>query len=103
MKRFMIALICGLMLAPCAAWGQKWVAPYTDKDGTFVEGHWQTPEDLRKDQYSSPGKVNPYTGQFNPYSGGVKGPQPATPTPTPLTPGPQNPYYPQRDYRYRGY
>jgi hypothetical protein len=103
MKKLMIVLICGLMLGPGAAWGQKWVDSYTDKDGTYVEGHWQTPEDLRKDQYSTPGKVNPYTGQFNPYSGSMKGTQPATPTPMPPTPLNPNPYYPQQDYRYRGY
>jgi hypothetical protein len=103
MKKLIILLICALLLVPFAAWGQKWVDSFTDKDGTYVEGHWQTPEDLRKDQYSTPGKVNPYTGQFNPYSSGVKAPQPATPTPMPPTPMNPNPYYPQQDYRYRGY
>jgi hypothetical protein len=103
MKKLLIALICGCLLVPCAAWGQKWIDSYTDKDGTYVEGHWQTPEDLRKDQYSTPGKVNPYTGQFNPYSGSMKGPQPGTPAPMPTTPLNPNPYYPQQDYRYRGY
>jgi hypothetical protein len=98
MKKLVIVLICGLMVVPCAAWGQKWIDSYTDKDGTYVEGHWQVPDDTRKDKYSTPGQVNPYTGQFNPYNSGMKGPQPANPTPTP-----SNPYYPQRDYRYRGY
>ena len=69
MKKLIIVLICGFLLAPLAAWGQKWIEPYTDKDGTQVEGHWQTPEDLRKDKYSTPGTVNPYTGQFTPYTG----------------------------------
>jgi hypothetical protein len=101
MKKLIIVLICGFMLAPLAAWGQKWIAPYTDKDGTYVEGHWQTPEDLRQNKYSTPGKVNPYTGQFNPYQPGVQPIQPATPAPLPTTPY-QNPYYPQPDYRYRG-
>ena len=102
-KRLMIVLLCGFILAPFNAWGQKWVEPHTDSDGSFVEGHWQTPEDLRKDQYSTPGKVNPYTGQFSPYSGSnLKGPKPATPTPMPSPPFMQNPYYPQQDYRYRG-
>ena len=107
MKKLMIALICGFLLAPLSAWGQKWIEPYTDKDGTQVEGHWQTPEDKRKDRYSTPGKVNPYTGQFNPYTGSGQGPLPAKPTPvnpTPAKPTPpgQNPYYPQPDYRYQG-
>jgi hypothetical protein len=102
MKKLIIVLICGFLLAPLAAWGQKWIAPYTDKDGTQVEGHWQTPEDLRKDQYSTPGKVNPYTGQFVPYTGSLKGPQSVTPAPANPTPMNQNPYYPQPDYRYQG-
>jgi hypothetical protein len=103
MKKLVIALICGFMLVPLSAWGQKWIAPYTAKDGTQVEGHWETPEDLRKDNYSTPGKVNPYTGQFNPYSDSMKGPQRINPTPVNPTPLNQNPYYPQPDYKYRGY
>lgn len=101
MKKLMIALIFGFMLVPITAWGQKWVEPYTDKDGTKVEGHWQTPDDLRKDQYSTPGKVNPYTGQFNPYTGEVPN-KAANPTPLNPTPMAQNPYYPQQDFRYPG-
>ena len=108
MKKLMVALICGLVLAVVSAWGQTWIKPYTDKDGTQVEGHWQTPEDLRKDRYSTPGKINPYTGQFNPYTGSSPGPQllrlqPPEPRPLqPQSPPGQNPYYPQPDYRYKG-
>ena len=102
MKKLICALVCGLMLVPLSAWGQKWIEPYTDKDGTQVEGHWQTPEDVRLDKYSTPGRINPYTGQFNPYSGSGKGPQSVTPAPANPTPMNQNPYYPQPDYRYKG-
>ena len=117
MKKLMVALIFGLVLAPFSAWGQKWIQPYTDTDGTQDDGHWQTPEDLKKDRSSTPGKINPYTGQFNPYTGSSQGPLPVTRTPgtpapatsTPGTPAPatptppgQNPYYPQPDYRYKG-
>jgi hypothetical protein len=101
MKKLLVVLICGFFLAPGFAWGQTWVEPYTDRDGTQVQGHWQTPEDVRKGRYSTPGKVNPYTGQFNPYTGPVLGPSSAYPTPEnppPLTP---NPYYPQQDYRFQ--
>jgi hypothetical protein len=98
MKKLIFALICGLMLMPRGAWGQKWIEPYTASDGTQVDGHWQTPDERRQDQYSTPGKVNPYTGQFNPYSSSATPPQATTPGP----PLPQNPYYPQRDYRYNG-
>jgi hypothetical protein len=80
MKKLIIVLICGFLLAPLSAWGQKWIEPYTDKDGTQVEGHWQTPEDVRKEQNSTPGKINPYTGQFNTYDQRVprSSPQPDT-------------------------
>ena len=105
MKKLIIALICAFLLVPVAAWGQKWIAPYTDKNGTYVEGHWQTPDDLRKDKYSTPGRVNPYTGEFTPYQPGVKTPQPKpyNPTPMPATPANPNPYYQQKNYRYQGY
>jgi len=101
MKKLIVALICGFLLVPFSAWGQKWIEPYTDKDGTQVEGHWQTPEDVRKDRYSTPGKVNPYTGQFNPYTGSSQGPQSVTPTPMNPTPTSPNPYYPQPDYKFQ--
>jgi hypothetical protein len=102
MKKFICALVCGLMLVPLSAWGQKWIEPYTEKDGTQVEGHWQTPEDVRQDKYSTPGRINPYTGQFNPYSGSGKTPQSVTPAPANPPTMNQNPYYPQPDYRYKG-
>jgi hypothetical protein len=106
MKKLMVGLICGLVLVASSAWGQTWIEPYTDQDGTQVEGHWQTPEDLKKEQHSTPGKINPYTGQLNPYTGSLKVPLPATPTPAPPTslnptPRDQNPYYPQQDYKYK--
>jgi len=101
MKKLMVALICGLVLAPVSAWGQKWIEPYTDHDGAQVEGHWQTPDDVRKDRYSTPGKVNPYTGQFNPYTGSSQGPQSVTPAPMNPTPTSPNLYYPQPDYKFQ--
>ena len=90
MKKLIIVLICGFLLAPLSAWGQKWIEPYTDKDGTQVEGHWQTPEDVRKDKYSTPGKINPYTGQFNTYTHSLKGPAVCNPGP-----GKPNPHEPK--------
>jgi hypothetical protein len=101
MKKLMMALICGLVLVPVLAWGQRWIEPYTKSDGTQVEGHWETPEDARMDKYTTPGRVNPYTGQFNPYTGSVPGPPSARPTPV-TPPIPQNPYYPQPNYQYPG-
>ncbi len=106
MKKLMIALICGFLLAPLSARAQRWIEPYTDKDGTQVEGHWETPEDKRQERYSTPGKINPYTGQFNPFTGSEPGrlpanPTPASPTPTSPIPPNQNPYYPQPDYKFQ--
>jgi hypothetical protein len=100
MKKLMIILICGLMLAPFSAWGQTWIEPYTAPDGTQVEGHWQIPEDARQDRYSTPGKVNPYTGQFDHYTSGYKRPPSASPTPANPNPMKQNPYYSLPDYQY---
>jgi len=101
MKKLVVGLIFGFVLAASSAWGQKWIEPYTDKDGNQVEGHWQAPEDVKKEQQSTPGKINPYTGQFNPYTDSLKGPLPSTPTPLNPTPPAQNPYYPQSDYKYQ--
>ena len=43
MKKLIGALVCASDAAPLSAWGQKWIEPYTDKDGTQVEGHWADP------------------------------------------------------------
>jgi hypothetical protein len=101
MKKLIIALICGILLVPAAAWGQKWIEPHVDKSGTYVEGHWQTPEDLRQNRYSTPGRVNPYTGEFTPYQPRTTVPQPKpyNPTPMPTTPANPNPYYQQKHYQ----
>jgi hypothetical protein len=86
MKKLLMVLILGLLVAPVSAWGQQWVDPHYNIDGTYVEGHWKTPEDDRQERYSTPGKVNPYTGQFNPYTTGLKTPQPSSPPPKPANP-----------------
>lgn len=101
MKKLIYALVCGLMLVPLSAWGQKWIEPYTDKDGTQVEGHWQTPEDVRQEQYSTPGMINPFTGQPNINSSSQKRPQEAAPLPENSTPMKDNPYYSIPDYKYK--
>jgi hypothetical protein len=101
MKKLVIVLIWGLVLGPVSAWGQKWIEPYTAEDGTQVEGHWQTPEDVRQDHNTTPGKINPYTGQFNPFTSGYKRPPSVSPTPTNPKSMKQNPYYSLPDYRYQ--
>jgi hypothetical protein len=97
MKKLMLVLVCVWLAAPVAAWGQQWVDPSYNSDGSYSPGHWRTPEDSRQERYSSPGKVNPYTGQFTPYTGSMKGPQAVGP---PL-PEP-NPYINLPNYRMRG-
>lgn len=91
----MIALICGLVLMPLAAWGQKWIYPHRDKDGNYVEGHWQTSEERFKEQESTYKPNTPYSGQVNPSTGSINRLQPSTP----YVPG-QNPNYPQPGRRY---
>jgi hypothetical protein len=99
MKKLIMVLILGLLVAPVSAWAQQWVDPHYNIDGTYVEGHWKTPEDARKERYSTPGKVNPYTGQFNPYTTGLQRPLPASP-PQPANPLGLPNYQP--DYRIPG-
>jgi hypothetical protein len=74
MKKILLLLTLGFVLFPLVAMAQKWVEPYTQRDGTQVEGHsWQK-------NFSQPGTVNPMTGQFNTYDTRVPGssPQPDT-------------------------
>ena len=60
MKDLIIVLICGFLLQPLSVWGRKWIEPYMDKDGNWVEGHWQTPEDVRKGSKDRTGGNLPY-------------------------------------------
>jgi hypothetical protein len=67
MKKLLLALIWGLVFFPVTATAQKWVEPYMERDGTNVEGHYESPKDSWQRGYSQPGTVNPMTGQFNTY------------------------------------
>jgi len=86
MKKLMMAFMCGVLLLPITARGQTWVEPQVKSDGTVMEGHWQTPEDLRQKNYSTPGKINPYTGQYTPFTENYQRPQPANPPPKAFDP-----------------
>jgi hypothetical protein len=47
-----------------AAWGQTYVRPHMNKDGTFTEGHYRSaPNHTDRDNYGTKGNVNPYTLQ----------------------------------------
>lgn len=54
----LIALFAG------SAFAQVYVSPYVTKEGTYVEGHYRSaPNNTERDNYSTKGNVNPYTGQ----------------------------------------
>ncbi len=101
MKKLIMALMCGILLAPIAAWGQTWIEPQTKSDGTVVEGHWQGSEDLREKSYSTPGKINPYSGQFTPFTDTYQRPQPVNPPPRPFDP--IAPLNTPPDYKVKGW
>jgi hypothetical protein len=67
MKEILIALMMVIMWLPLTAKAQQWVEPHMKSDGTMVEGHWVTPHDRWKSQFSTPGSIDPFTGHFNRY------------------------------------
>ena len=67
MKKILMVVILGLTLLPVTAMAQKWEEPYTQKNGSQVEGHWNTPQDNWQKDFSKPGNINPLTGQLNTY------------------------------------
>jgi hypothetical protein len=79
MKYFILGLAC----VTCATFAKDvYVNPHVRKDGTYVQGHYQTaPDGNPFNNYSTQGNVNPYTGQqgtVNPYQ---YQPQPIQPYP----------------------
>jgi hypothetical protein len=69
MKKILIALMVGIVWLPLSATAQRWIDPYTERDGTSVEGHWVTPKDRWSHEFSKPGTIDPFTGNFNTYGG----------------------------------
>ena len=62
MKKLTFAILVTLSISAYAQ--SHYVQPYVTKDGTFVQGHYQTnPNGTRADNYSTQGNTNPYTGQ----------------------------------------
>lgn len=92
MKRILIVLAVVLFFSPTAAYSQKWIEPHRQSDGTMVEGHWQTPEEARKQAQAKPKPVNPHPGQIYPSPGGWTGS--GGPFPHPLAPQPWGPGQP---------
>ena len=61
MKSIVFVALCAM-----SAWAvaDNYVEGYLKKDGTYVQGHYQTDSNSTKtDNYSSQGNVNPHTGK----------------------------------------
>jgi len=57
-------LIFGLVLPASAQYGQK-VEGYYRSNGTYVQPHYRSsPNQTQRDNYSTYGNQNPYTGQY---------------------------------------
>jgi hypothetical protein len=51
--------------APAFAQGEHYVNGYERRDGTYVQGHYQTnPDNTVNNNWSTQGNQNPYTGQY---------------------------------------
>jgi len=60
-SRILAVLICLLTIPLVLA--DTWVDGYVKRDGTYVEGHYrQEPNSTNRDNYSTRGNSNPYTG-----------------------------------------
>lgn len=58
-------LFLGLTFLSFTAFADNYVTPYTQLDGTNVQGHYRTdPNSTRNDNYSTRENVNPYTGEI---------------------------------------
>ena len=58
-----LALVIGAASSATAN-AQTYVNGYTRSDGTYVQGHYRSsPNSTQRDNYSTYGNVNPYTGR----------------------------------------
>lgn len=65
-----LTLVLGLVIASNGAAASKknkkkvYVKPYIKKDGTYIKPHYRTkPNKTKRDNWSTKGNVNPYTGK----------------------------------------
>jgi hypothetical protein len=65
MQKILLTLaLVGLFAASGFTQGYNYVDGYTRKDGTRVDGHYRTnPNDSTRDNWSSSGNRNPFTGK----------------------------------------
>lgn len=60
----MKTLLVLILIGSTSYAGDHYVNGYYKKDGTYVQGHYQTnPNNTNLDNYSTVGNANPYTGQ----------------------------------------
>ena len=53
-----------LLGAPNSSFSQSYVNGYTRSNGTYVQGHYRSsPNSTQRDNYSTKGNYNPYTGK----------------------------------------
>lgn len=56
-------ILTGSLLFNVPVLGDEYVSGYVRKDGTYVAPHFRSsPNSLKFDNYSSQGRINPYTG-----------------------------------------
>lgn len=97
MNKLTALLALGLLSTLACAQSSHYVRPHVTRNGTYVEGHYQTnPDSSRLNNWSTQGNINPYTGRtgtVNPYS---------TPQPTYTPPPVRSPYTQQCGYSSTG-
>lgn len=87
-------LLLALAIVSLPALADVYVPGYVKKDGTYVQGHYQTsPNGTKLDNYSTQGNTNPYTGQR-----GTVDPYRVEPPKTYTNPY-ANPYEPPKPYK----
>ena len=86
MKKILLTILLAIILLPLPAVAQTWVEPFMQPDGTMTPGQWSTKADDWQKSFSSPGTMNPFTGQFNSY--GRKNPLPSSALPRIIPPLP---------------
>ena len=64
MKKLLFAAAFVLVVLCTGAYADTYVNGYYRKDGTYVQGHYKTPNDpYFYNNYSSQGNYNPYNGK----------------------------------------
>jgi len=63
MKKLLLIIILAFFTISSVL-ADTWVSGYTRSDGTYVKGHYRSsPNSLKKDNWSTYGNTNPYTGK----------------------------------------